>query len=115
LLTLRPDESLFFVNTNHLEYLVIDAISRRKEITDVVLLCSAVNEIDFSAVGMLKELNERLMEQGIKLHFSEVKGPVMDSLMHCDLLEKLSGNVYLSQYEAFNSISNILAKEHHNE
>jgi len=115
LLTLRPDESLFFVNTNHLEYLIIDAISRRKEITDVVLLCSAVNEIDFSAVGMLKELNERLIEQGIKLHFSEVKGPVMDSLMHCDLLEKLSGNVYLSQYEAFNSISNILAKEHNNE
>ncbi|MBL1433337.1 MAG: sodium-independent anion transporter [Gammaproteobacteria bacterium] len=107
IITFRPDESLFFVNTNHLERLILEAVSDRKEITDVILLCNAVNEIDFSAIGMLKELNSQLLDQGIKLHFSEVKGPVMDALSRCDLLEKLSGNVYLTQYEAFNAIKSL--------
>jgi SulP family sulfate permease len=31
-----------------------------------------------------------------------VKGPVMDMLKRTDFLQKLSGKVYLSQFEAFN-------------
>ena len=37
---------------------------------------------------------------GIKLHLSKVKGPVMDRLTRAHFLEELTGNVYLSQYEA---------------
>ena len=41
---------------------------------------------------------------GVLLHLSEVKGPVMDRLQRSDFLEELSGNVYLTQFEAARSV-----------
>lgn len=104
ILTLRPDESLFFANANYLEDLVRRLVYERDEIAHVILLCSAVNEIDYSALEMLKGLDQELNDQGIKLHLSEVKGPVMDKLKLTGLPERLSGNIYISQFEAFNQL-----------
>ncbi|MCZ2720742.1 sulfate permease [Marinomonas sp. 15G1-11] len=105
LLNLRPDESLFFVNAAFLEDHIIDSINLRKEITDVVIQCSAVNEIDFSALEMLEALNSQLATLNVRLSLSEVKGPVMDHLEYSGLLQHLSGKVYLSQYQAFQDLS----------
>lgn len=104
ILTLRPDESLFFANANYLEDLVRRLVYERDEIAHVILLCSAVNEIDYSALEMLTSLDQELSDQGIKLHLSEVKGPVMDKLKMIGLPERLSGNIYISQFEAFNQL-----------
>ncbi|MBR7889148.1 sulfate permease [Marinomonas sp. A79] len=105
LLCLRPDESLFFANATFLEDYVVDAISQRKAIKHVVIQCSAVNEIDYSALEMLEALNVQLESLGIKLSFSEVKGPVMDNLERSGFLKHLNGKVYLSQFQAFNDIA----------
>lgn len=106
LLCLRPDESLFFVNAAFLEDYIVDCINKRQEITHVVIQCSAVNEIDFSALEMLESLNTQLKVANIQLSLSEVKGPVMDCLELSGFLQHLSGKVFLSQYQAFNSLSN---------
>jgi SulP family sulfate permease len=63
-------------------------------------MCSAVNEIDLSALESLESINRRLDELGIKLHLSEIKGPVMDALQRSHFLHDLSGQVYLSQHLA---------------
>ncbi|ETX09384.1 sulfate:proton symporter [Marinomonas ushuaiensis DSM 15871] len=105
LLCLRPDESLFFVNATFLEDYIIDTTNQRPEITDVVIQCSAVNEIDFSALEMLEALNSQLSSQNIKFSLSEVKGPVMDHLECCGFLQHLSGKVYLTQFQAFNDLA----------
>ena len=55
----------------------------------------------------LEKINERLIDQGVKLHLSEVKGPVLDALNRVDFIDKLSGNVYISQFEAFSDINRI--------
>ena len=104
LLTLRQDESLFFVNAGQLEERVLSEIFKRDAIAHVVIQCSAVNEVDFSALEMLEDLNRKLFEQGILLHLSEVKGPVMDKLKVSGLFEHLTGNVYLSQFAAFKEL-----------
>ena len=104
LLCLRPDESLFFANATFLEDHIIDTISQRKEINHVVIQCSAVNEIDFSALEMLEALNLQLSSLNIKLSLSEVKGPVMDHLECSGFLDHLSGKVYLSQFQAFQDL-----------
>jgi SulP family sulfate permease len=70
----------------------------------VVLMCSAVNEIDFSALETLEELNRRLAEQGIAMHLSELKGPVQDRLMQGDFFKHLSGHVFLSHYQALTEL-----------
>ncbi|WP_417559326.1 SulP family inorganic anion transporter [Marinomonas sp.] len=105
LLCLRPDESLFFANATFLEDHIIDTISQRKEINHVVIQCSAVNEIDFSALEMLEALNLQLKSLNIKFSLSEVKGPVMDHLECSGFLQHLNGKVYLSQFQAFKDIT----------
>ncbi|CUH69803.1 putative sulfate transporterc/MT1781 [Thalassovita autumnalis] len=100
LVTLRIDESLYFANARFLEDYVYDRIACDEPIKHVVLLCSAVNEIDMSALESLEEINHRLRDVGIKLHLSEVKGPVMDRLQRSHFLDELTGTVFLSHYEA---------------
>lgn len=105
LVTLRIDESLYFANARFLEDYVYDRVACAEPIKHVVLQCSAVNEIDLSALESLEAINHRLSDLGIKLHLSEVKGPVMDRLKRSHFLENLSGNVYLAQYDAVFELS----------
>ena len=104
LVTLRVDESLYFANAAFLQDLVYDRIACDQPIRHLVFMCSAVNEIDMSALESLEAINERLNELGIKLHLSEVKGPVMDRLSATHFLNELSGQVFLSQYDAYQAL-----------
>ena len=67
-------------------------------------MCSAVNRIDASGLESLEAINLRLQDAGIKLHLSEVKGPVMDRLQRSHFLDELSGNVYLNTYDAMEDL-----------
>ena len=67
-------------------------------------MCSAINEIDLSALESLEAINHRLDEMGIALHLSEVKGPVMDRLKCAHFLDDLTGRVFLSQYDAMREL-----------
>jgi SulP family sulfate permease len=104
-LSIRVDESLYFANARFLEDLVYDRVAEDHEVRHVVLMCSAVNEIDMSALESLEAINHRLAELGIKLHLSEVKGPVMDRLNRTHFLEGLSGSVFLSQFQAVQELA----------
>ncbi|AVF02666.1 MULTISPECIES: SulP family inorganic anion transporter [Devosia] len=103
-LSIRVDESLYFANTRYLEDLVINQATANPGLTDVVLMCSAVNTIDMSALESLEAIEHRLADLGVRLHLSEVKGPVMDKLKHTDFLAHLSGSVHLSQHQAITAI-----------
>lgn len=105
LLSLRIDESLYFVNARFLETMILEQLADRPQIRDVVLICSAVNAIDYSALETLEEINRQLTERGIGFHLSEVKGPVMDRLARSELLTHLNGKVFLSQHQAWQELS----------
>lgn len=104
LVTLRIDESLYFANARFLEDYINNRIAGDEAVKHVVLMCSAVNEIDLSALETLEEINRRMAELGISLHLSEVKGPVMDRLKRSHFLDELSGQVFLSQFDAVQTI-----------
>ncbi len=99
-LTIRVDESLYFANARFLEDYILDRVVGDCPVKHVVLMCSAVNAIDMSALESLEAINQRLKDMGIKLHLSEVKGPVMDGLQRTHFLADLTGRIFLSQYEA---------------
>lgn len=101
LLNLRIDESLTFMNARYLEDTVYEAVADNPKLKHVVLMCSAINHIDASALESLEAINHRLRDAGVTLHLSEVKGPVMDRLKLAHFLDDLSGGVYLSQNDAF--------------
>ena len=98
---LRIDESLYFANAHALEETLLRTLSDRLEVKHVVLICSAINFIDFSALEMLLTTAERMRDAGVTLHLAEVKGPVMDRLQKGRLLQRLGeGRVFLSTHEA---------------
>ncbi len=99
--TLRVDESLYFANARFLEDYVSERVVCDEPLTDVILMFSAVNEVDLSALESLEALNLKLKDMGIKLHLSEVKGPVMDRLQRSHFLAELTGQIYLSQFDAW--------------
>ena len=98
--TLRIDDSLYYANARYLEDRAAKIVSEYPEMTDLVLMCTGVSYIDASALSSLREINRRLRGLDVKLHLSEMQSIVRERLYHSDFLEKLNGNVYLSQHDA---------------
>ncbi|UXU74318.1 MULTISPECIES: SulP family inorganic anion transporter [unclassified Paracoccus (in: a-proteobacteria)] len=104
-LGLRIDESLFFANARAIETIIQNEVATRPQLRHVVLNCAAVNSIDASALESLELVMHRLSDAGIALHLSEVKGPVMDRLQRSDFLHHLTGRVFLSHYQAVETLA----------
>ena len=105
LLCLRVDASMFFANARGIEDRVNAEVATRAELKHVLLQCSAVNDIDASAMESLEAIAQRLNDAGIALHLSEIKGPVMDKLHRTDFLQHLSGQVFLTNYQAIQALT----------
>jgi SulP family sulfate permease len=105
ILTIRVDENLYFANARYLEDYLYDRVVGDKQLKHVILMCSAVNDIDTSALESLEAIDHRLTDMGLKLHLSEVKGPVMDRLSRTHFLHELSGRVFLTQYGAVRELT----------
>jgi SulP family sulfate permease len=86
-LAIRVDASLYFANAKYMENFLSREISDRPDVTSVVLVCSAVNLIDASALEVLESLIADLKSIGINFCFSEVKGPVMDKLLNIGFVD----------------------------
>lgn len=105
ILSVRVDESLYFVNAHYLEDAIYDMAIAQGTVKHVVLMCTAVNMMDSSALISLESLGKRLKSAGITFHLSEVKGPVMDALKRSDFFTHFEGRVFLSQFEAIQALS----------
>jgi len=103
-LSVRVDESLYFANARNLEDRIYDDVLMRPTVEHVVLMGSAINQIDASALESLESLNQRLHDAGVTLHLSEVKGPVMDRLRQSHFPEELTGQFFLSQFAAMKTL-----------
>lgn len=104
IVTIRIDESLTYLNARWLEEFILETVAEHPPIKHLVLMCSAVNAIDASALESLEAINHRLADSGVNLHLSEVKGPVMDALERSLFLAQLTGRVFLSQDEGFSAL-----------
>ena len=101
----RIDENLNFLNAHVLKGYIITELSHNPQIQHVVINCSSISNIDLSAVEMLEDLNRELLQLGIQLHLSELKSPVMDRLNSSRLINMLSGKIFLSHYQAIQTLS----------
>jgi SulP family sulfate permease len=111
-LGLRVDENLYFANARYLEDRVNDTVAAHPLLRHVVLQCAAISDIDASALESLEAIEHRLLAAGIRLHLSEVKGPVMDRLQGSDFLHQLSGKVFLTHYQAIASLAPEVFEQH---
>lgn len=111
LLLLRVDAGLFFGNVEAVNARIEDELAARAATRNLVLVLSAVNEVDTSALFALTELNAMLKARGIGLHLAEVKGPVMDRLKHSEFLPALNGRVFLSTAMAWDALAYVKLSE----
>jgi len=98
--TLRIDESLYYANARYLEDKVARIVADNPKMQDLILMCTAVNHIDASALSSLEAINKRLYTAGINLHFSDMQSRVRERLFRSDFLDKLTGEIFMSQHEA---------------
>lgn len=101
LIAVRVDESLYFANSEVLQDTVERLVASQDGTRHVLLVCSAVNQIDATALGVLSDLDNSLAQRGVALLLSEVKGPVLDRLQNTALGQRLQGRVFLSTHQAF--------------
>ena len=104
LLLLRIDENLFFGNSESIANRVWQEVNAQPSVKDVVLIFSAVNHIDLSSQWMLQTLEKQLLQRGIRVHFAEIKGFVMDTLINTPLISQWRGNIFATTEEAANAL-----------
>lgn len=105
LIAVRVDESLYFANASVLQDRIEALVQADPAARHVLLVCSAVNQIDTTALGVLSELQRSLGQRGMRLLLSEVKGPVMDRLQGTDFGRRMQGQVFLSTHAAFADVA----------
>jgi SulP family sulfate permease len=104
-LAIRVDESLYFANARYLEEVVLSTVADHRDVHHVVLICSAVNAIDTSALETIEHVIEDLDEAGVALYLAEVKGPVMDRLRQGGFVERFGADrIFLSTHQAMQAL-----------
>jgi len=103
-LLLRVDESLFFGNARHVGNAIQQLAAASPDSHSLLLVMSAVNRLDMTALAMLERLDDGLAERGIRLHLAEVKGPVLDVCKRAGLAERFDGRLHLSTHIAIQQL-----------
>lgn len=110
LAALRIDESIYFANAQLIEETVENLVQQHADTRFVLLILSAVNQLDTTALSMLTELEKSLAARDIVLLFSEIKGPVLDRLHDTPLGMRMKDRIYLSTHQAFIACEASLSK-----
>ena len=102
---IRVDESLYFANARFLEDVMLQTVADRPDVRHLVLVGSAINEIDASALETLESLIEELRAAGVTLYLADMKGPVIDRLESIGFFDKLGRDrLFLSTHAAMQSL-----------
>jgi SulP family sulfate permease len=105
-LAVRIDENLFFANAHEVETQLQQlSAAQSSPVRRVLLIMSAVNRIDSTALDMLEAFDQQLTSRGQELWLAEVKGPVVDRLARSDLGQRLQARIVLSAHEAMQRLS----------
>jgi len=106
IIAIRIDESLYFANSRFVEDLVLRLVSERPQVAHFVLICSAVNFIDASALETLEALIDQLESAGVHFYLTDVKGPVMDRLERVGFVDKIGRErIFLTIHEAMRALA----------
>ncbi|MCP4427902.1 MAG: STAS domain-containing protein [Chloroflexi bacterium] len=101
----RVDGSLYFANCKALEDTARSIAADQPDVTHFVLIGSAINAIDASALETLELLYAELRDVGVTLHLSAIKGPVLDRLRAIGFADHMGEErIHESAFDAMNAI-----------
>jgi len=106
IMAIRVDGSLYFANTRYLEDYLLAAVADDDAIEHILLIMSAVNFVDTSALESLENIIDELRDANVIVHLAEIKGPVLDRFERTKLLDHLKpGRVFISTHEGFRALA----------
>ncbi|MCY4120472.1 MAG: sulfate permease [Acidobacteria bacterium] len=113
LVAARVDESFYFANADTLESRLAELVDNPEggdpdsgqAVEHLLIIMSAVNFIDTTGLEMLKRLTHRLARRDVAMHLCEIKGPVRDQLEHVAVDDWLTGRVFQTTDDAFNTLT----------
>lgn len=89
-LILRYDAQLYFANANHFKEVVREAVSRKGDALELLILnAESVNSIDSTGMNALREVWEELQAKGVDIYLTGVIGPVRDVLYRTGLMQEI--------------------------
>ncbi len=86
---IRFDGSLFFANTSYLEDQVLERISAKPHLKQVLIIADGINELDASGEEMLSLLVDRLRDRNLDIFFSGLKSQIIEVMKRTRLYEKI--------------------------
>ncbi len=105
LLLVRIDESITFANVSYIEDYLAGELKRQPNTRHIVLILSAVNDIDATALDALEIFNQGLQALGKSLNLSETQDQVLDKLEKTDFFEQLKpGKVFARTEDAVKAL-----------
>ncbi|WP_297576803.1 SulP family inorganic anion transporter [uncultured Deefgea sp.] len=111
IVAIRIDESLYFGNCNQVVEQCERYLLDYPRAKNLILVLSAVNSIDVSAIEALRDFRKSLAQKGITLHLAEVKRQVQNTLQHSTLLYELARPIFLSTHIAVKTLSEPAAED----
>jgi SulP family sulfate permease len=113
LIAMRVDESLYFANTKFLEETILGLVADQPAVKHVVLIGTAINFVDASALETLESLHEELAAAGVELHFAAIKGPVLDRLRAIGFVDRIGADhIHFSTHDAMLALNYVKQNEH---
>jgi MFS superfamily sulfate permease-like transporter len=91
LVLFRWDAPLFFANAELFQNRVLEAVENSPtRVRWVVVTAEPVTSVDVTAADVVAELDDKLLNAGIELHFAEMKDPVKDKLKRFGLFARFA-------------------------
>jgi SulP family sulfate permease len=70
-----------------------------------LLVGSSINRIDSTGAEMIARLSRNLAVAGIKVHLSDIKGPVLQQLESAGVTRELTGQIFFSAEQGLRSLA----------
>lgn len=101
-LILRFDSHLYFANTNYFrEQLDQLCKEKGKDLQLIIIDCECINGLDSTGAAMWNDRIDHYEALNVKIHFTNVKGPVRDAMTKAGIIEKIGiENCFMSNHGA---------------
>lgn len=101
-LIIRFDSHLYFANTNYFrEQLDILSLQKGDTLKLIIVDCECINGLDSTGAAMWNDRIDYYALQGIKIYFTNVKGPVRDAMSKAGIIDKIGiENCFMSNQGA---------------
>jgi SulP family sulfate permease len=108
ILILRMDGPLYFANLNYFKEQLMNLMATRGEALKVIVInADSISHVDSSAVHALKDWVTEIQNQGYKLYFTNLIGPVRDIFAKSGLVELIgANNLFMSNQQAVDHFDN---------